>query len=124
MYMLVTREANETAYEALVRAHDAGTALWVPLATWGCPGCRPAIAMSKLRVELHHDLRKMRHDVVVGSTERDKVLTMVLRCTRCSLSIKGHLISIHSGRQNIITALELDEFVGAGVCRGRVHDGC
>ena len=119
MYMLVHREANETAYDAVLRAHDTGMPLFLPLATWGCPGCRPAIAMSKLRVELHHNLRQMRHDLVVGSTERDKVLMMELCCTRCSLSIKGHLINVHSDR-----ALQLDEFVGAGVCRGRVHDGC
>lgn len=119
MYMLVERGAAETAYESLVRAHKLGLALRVPLATWGCPGCRPAIAMSKLRVELHHDLRRMRHELVVGSTERDKVLTMEFRCTRCDLSVKGHLIVVHGDR-----ALQLDEFVGAGVCWGRVHDGC
>jgi hypothetical protein len=47
------------------------------------------------------------------------VLTMEFRCTRCDLSVKGHLIVVHGDR-----ALQLDEFVGAGVCWGRVHDGC
>jgi hypothetical protein len=68
--------------EALKASLD-GTAIALDLPNWGCPGCRLAIAVGRVRHSLAVELRAAGHTPAFGPTERYGRPYLEVRCQHC-----------------------------------------